>query len=279
MRARRLCCLLAALGCTCFGAPVARGVVVPPPPHCRTLHGQPPCSADVSVSVTPPSGTVYVGEDVVFTVTAANAGPRAEQGVIGLTSSQRGVRITPPGPFRFGPLPAGQQASAQFHVRPAAAGALVLQATLSGTNLAVPDPNSANNVGSASVNAVIGRCTSAVPGTAGDDRIFGTIGGELVNALAGDDLIRTGDGDDCVNGGAGNDTIAGGAGNDLLKGGSGADTISGGPGKDKISGGPGADRINAADGERDTISCGPGTDRLKADRFDRFHGCEHVRIV
>jgi hypothetical protein len=273
---RRFWSLLAVV-CACLAATDARAVVVPQPPHCRALHGQPPCSADVAVSVTPPAGTVYVGEDVVFTVTVTNGGPRAAVGAISLQSSQRGVRITPPGHFNYGPLPPGQQ-TAQFHLRPVAVGQLTLQATAGGLN-ALPDPNPANDVATASINAVIGRCTSAMSGTAGDDRIFGTIGGELVNALGGDDLIRTGDGDDCVNGGPGNDTIAGGAGNDLLKGRGGADTISGGSGRDDISGGAGADRINAADGWRDTISCGLGTDALKADKFDRFHGCEHVRIV
>lgn len=247
---RRFWSLLAVV-CTCIGAADTRGAVLPHPPHCHALAGQPPCAA----------------------------GPRAAAGVISLQSSQRGVRITPPGQFNFGPLPVGQQTTAQFHVRPAAAGPLVLKASLSGMNLAVPDLNSANDVGSASVNALIGRCTSAVPATAGDDRIFGTVGGELVNALAGDDLIRTGDGDDCVNGGSGNDTMAGGAGNDLLKGGPGADTISGGPGRDKIYGGPGRDRINAADGERDLVSCGAGKDSVKVDKIDELGGCERVTIA
>jgi len=288
MSARALGAVVVACGVAVAFTQAADGVVVQPPRvRCVKTPKHPTCSADVSVSVTPPSGTVYVGEDVVFTVTVANAGPDPNGGTVSLIASPRGIRLDAPGvskgcvstcQFNF-TLGAGRNMTAQFHVRPVSAGATTLQASSDQNHLSISDPDVTNNAGSVTVDAVIGRCTSGLIGTPGSDRLFGTVGGEVVNALAGNDLVRTGAGDDCVNGGPGDDDIAGGAGADLLKGGPGSDTMSGGPGMDRISGGPGNDTISAADGERDLVNCGTGKDTVKADKIDSLSHCERVRFA
>ena len=33
------------------------------------------------------------------------------------------------------------------------------------------------------------------------------------------------------------------------------------------------------DGRAESVYCGPGYDTVTADRFDRLHGCEQVKIV
>jgi hypothetical protein len=257
------------------------------PPHCTPASTLPACAVDVSITVTPPSGTVYVGQEVLFAVTVANAGPGPASGLgIALRATPGKVRMRTPASrssclatchFSIKSLGAGKQANVEVRLRPVAAGKTTLEAWLT-----IPPPNdtgAANNSGSAAVTAVVGRCTSGMPATDNADRIFGTVGGEVVNGLAGYDLISGGDGEDCLSGGRGDDRILGGPGADLLKGGPGADVISGGPGHDKISGGPGADTISAADGERDSVNCGPGRDTVKADKADRLRGCERIRVV
>lgn len=76
MLTRQFWSLLVVCACALVFGSEADGVVVRPLASCRDRPTQPACGADVSVTVTPPSGIVYVGEDVAFTVTVANAGPR-----------------------------------------------------------------------------------------------------------------------------------------------------------------------------------------------------------
>ena len=53
----------------------------------------------------------------------------------------------------------------------------------------------------------------------------------------------------------------------------------GGGGWDTFRAGPGNDVIDAADGRAESVDCGSGFDTVYADRHDRLHGCERVKIV
>lgn len=277
---------IALLVLLCAVTPASSAAVTAPPHICSTVH---PCQADVSLSLSPPPGTVYVGEAVTVSLTVTNLGP---------DRASPSIQVADPGtslPSDLGPqyagecissctvsalsVVAGASVSRAIRVRPQIAGPLTITATVAPAHPLFTDPNAANNTATASITAVIGRCTSALWGNSYDNRLVGSIGGDLINASRGDDEVDGNAGDDCIEGGFGNDIIDGGPGNDVLKGGPNRDEIVGGPGRDKIEGSSGGDTIDAADGWRDTISCGLGTDALKADRFDRFHGCEHVTIV
>jgi RTX calcium-binding nonapeptide repeat (4 copies)/Domain of unknown function DUF11 len=256
--------------------------------------GEPACKADLSVALTPPAGTVYVGELVTIAVTGSNAGPDSRIPVtmsvsvpgtvspLGSTHTDGECVASCTVPF----LPLSTQAPLQsvVHVRPEVAGPVTVTATISGQGrLGVPatDPNPANNTATLTLNAVVGRCTSQI---ALPDRsivpadILGSIGGDVINAEDWPDSLDGGAGDDCIAGGAGDDTIRGGPGNDVLHGGFGNDFIIGGPGRDKIQGNDGADLIDTVDGEPDVVNCGFGIDRLRADQFDHFRRCDHVTI-
>jgi hypothetical protein len=279
---------LPAVAAAALALPSPSRAVTPPSLPCgfQSTH---PCQSDFALSLSPPPGTVYVGEAVTVSLTVTNLGP---------DRVSPSIQVTDPGtslPGGLGPEYAGECISSctvsvpslaarasitrAIRVRPQIAGPLSIGATVTQSHPTFTDPNAANNTATTSISAVIGRCTSALGGFSYDDRLVGSIGGDLINASRGDDQIFGNAGDDCIEGGFGNDTIDGGPGNDVLKGGPGRDEIVGGPGRDKIEGSAGGDTIDAADGWRDTISCGLGTDALKADPFDRFHGCEHVRIV
>jgi hypothetical protein len=121
--------------------------------------------------------------------------------------------------------------------------------------------------------------STTVRGLAGDDR---ELGGPLRDCLFGDagsDVLRGRDGEDRLYGGNGGDKLFGGPDEDALNGGPGADDLSGGPGWDVFRGGPGNDTILAADGRGENVYCGDGVDTARLDRYDRPHGCEHVRVA
>ena len=73
-------------------------------------------------------------------------------------------------------------------------------------------------------------------------------GGIIITTGSGADLITTGGGADTIVSGAGNDTIVAGAGKDTINGGSGSDSITGGTGADAMTGGTGADTFVIATG-------------------------------
>lgn len=104
------------------------------------------------------------------------------------------------------------------------------------------------------------KCGTVLRGTPDDDRLIGTGAGERIVGGKGADKLNGRGGDDCV----------------LGKGG--GDRLTGGSGKDHIAGGRGADRIRSRDGRRDVVNCGPGRDRVRADKADRLHACERVRL-
>jgi hypothetical protein len=142
-----------------------------------------------------------------------------------------------------------------------------------------------------------GACATTMPGTSGPDRLSAGSRSATIRGLAGDDrelgsglrdclfgnagadVLRGGGGEDRLYGGAGADTILGGPDEDALTGGPGPDELSGGPGWDVFRGGPGNDTILAADGRGERVYCGPGNDTARLDRFDRPHGCEHVKVA
>ncbi|HEY1594001.1 MAG TPA: hypothetical protein VGF74_01295 [Thermoleophilaceae bacterium] len=242
--------------------------------------------ADLQAGLTVPQDTIYVGQQITMTASVTNLGPAATVGFIRVNVAAPNVSFVPgPGSptsccrFTTGFIAKGTSASQSWQVRVKDASPVTLTATIGLSPQRPSDPNSANDSATVTFTPQIGRCTSPLAGTRGDDKLTGTVGGEVINALGGDDFIRAGAGDDCVNGGAGSDTMLGGDGADLLKGGPGDDVISGGPGQDRISGGAGKDHINAADGARDVVNCGPGNDSGKADKSDSLHGCERIHIV
>jgi hypothetical protein len=123
-------------------------------------------------------------------------------------------------------------------------------------------------------------CPSArLVGTAGADSLNGSSKGERIDALGGDDVVAGNAGDDCVFGGDGDDHLEGGFGRDLLDGGAGDDLIGGGQEVSVIRAGSGNDRISSSNGVADSVDCGSGTDRVVADRSDRLHRCETIRLA
>jgi Ca2+-binding RTX toxin-like protein len=249
--------------------------------------GAPPrVQADLEAGLSVPQGPIFVGQQITLTATLTNLGPEATVTFVRVNVAAPGVSyVHAPGSpptccvFTTGTVAKGASASQSWQVRVKNATPVTLTAAISSAAGRPSDPNPANDTATVTFTPQIGRCTSPLAGTRGDDKLTGTVGGEVINALGGDDFIRAGAGDDCVNGGAGSDTILGGDGADLLKGGPGDDVISGGPGQDRITGGPGKDRINAADGARDVVNCGPGNDSVKADKSDSLRGCERIHIV
>jgi Right handed beta helix region/RTX calcium-binding nonapeptide repeat (4 copies) len=106
-----------------------------------------------------------------------------------------------------------------------------------------------------------GKCSNAIPATAGDDVLEGTAGSDLIRALRGDDEVRGKAGDDCLLGSLGADLIVGGA------------------GTDDLAGGGGPDRVRAADGVAEKVRCGSGRDRAVVDEADRVSGCEREKVA
>jgi Ca2+-binding RTX toxin-like protein len=145
--------------------------------------------------------------------------------------------------------------------------------------------------------APAGPCATKMPGTPGPDWLRAGSHGTTIRGLAGadhelggplrdclyggdgGDVLRGRDGEDGLFGGAGPDKLFGGPDEDSLTGGPGPDELSGGPGWDTFRGGPGDDTILAADGRGENVYCGPGADTARLDRYDRPHGCEHVRVA
>jgi hemolysin type calcium-binding protein len=124
-----------------------------------------------------------------------------------------------------------------------------------------------------------GPCGVIHEATAGPNAFVGGSRADCLFGGAGNDLLRGRGGDDRLYGGEGNDRLYGGADDDHLYGGPGADLLVGGGGWDVFHGGPGNDTIKAADGRAESVYCGSGYDTVTADRFDRLHGCERVKIV
>ena len=177
------------------------------------------------------------------------------------------------------------------------------------------DDQSADGDGSHPLTPARGPCGLILRGTARPDALRGTVGRDSIQGLAGNDKLQGLAGNDCLSGGAGNDLLDGGSGadvihggpandvlrggaqedrlyggrgsdhlygggdDDLLVGGPGRDVLVGGAGWDTFRAGPGNDVIYAADGRAESVDCGSGFDTVYADRHDRLHGCERVKIV
>jgi hypothetical protein len=278
----------------------ACGVLLALPGHAEAalcgFSGEPACKADLSVALTPPAGTVYVGELVTIAVTGSDAGPDSRIPVT-MSVSVPGT-VSPLGSTHtdgecvascvvpFLPLSTTAPLQSVIHIRPEVAGPVTVTATIGSKAVAhglpASDPNMANNAATLTLNAVVGRCTSQIVlpvRSIGPADILGSIGGDVINAEDWPDALDGGAGDDCIAGGAGDDTIRGGPGNDVIHGGFGNDLIIAGPGRDKVQGNDGADVISSVDGEPDVVNCGFGIDRLRADQFDHFRRCDHVTIV
>ncbi len=183
-----------------------------------------------------------------------------------------------------------------------------------GSDLTATPPAGDDESPNGDAHPVRGKCGFVVTGTAGSDTLRGTSGRDTIRGLAGNDVLRGLGGNDCLFGGDGRDTLLGGPGADVLHGGAGDDVLRGGgsedrlygdsgndhlyggadddrlyggPGNDVLVGGGGFDRfyggsgndvIYSADGRAEDVYCGPGFDTVHADRFDRLHDCERVKI-
>jgi Ca2+-binding RTX toxin-like protein len=125
-----------------------------------------------------------------------------------------------------------------------------------------------------------GRCTNALVGTAGGEKIVGTAAGDIITGYAGDDEIEGAGGDDCINGLEGNDLLRGGSGVDTVDGHKGNDRVYGGSGRGTLRGGTGRDRLFGST-LRDTLFGNTGADRLAGGRGadQLFGGAGPDRIV
>ncbi len=126
--------------------------------------------ADVAVLKTASSGSVTIGSNVTFTVTAHNAGPSNATGVqvsdllpSGLTlvtaTPSAGTYTAGSGVWTIGPIPNGSSASLVVVATVTATGTITNTATKSAENES--DPNTTNNSASA---AISGQPTAVVPG-------------------------------------------------------------------------------------------------------------------
>jgi Ca2+-binding RTX toxin-like protein len=115
-------------------------------------------------------------------------------------------------------------------------------------------------------------------GGRGDDRLTAPMNGwGILDGGAGDDVLTGGRQGDNLVGAAGNDRLRGAGGGDLIAAGRGRDLILGGPGRDRINSGAAVPSLPSRDSQRDNVRCGAGRDRVRAERKDRFLGCEVIR--
>ena len=131
---------------------VASTTTVPGAPPPRPQEPTPPTVADVSVSVTAPTGIVFASDDVTYTVVVANAGPAIATGV-GLVVVPAGSRLLAAVAGSIGTLAPGASASTTVTLVPNAS-EMSARFIVSADE---PDPQPANNVAVASTKVVAGH--------------------------------------------------------------------------------------------------------------------------
>ena len=239
-------------------------------------------ATDLSITMSDSADPVDEGADLTYTLTVANAGPDAANGVevvdtlpnqldfVSANASQgtcdsQGKKVT----CQLGALANGATATVTILVRPKRSGQISNTATVSSTDT---DSQSANN-SDTEVTTVVeppappGGLTCAgkdatIVGTAGDDNLVGTSKRDVIVGLQGNDTIDGLEGKDIVCGAAGSDTIRGRGDGDLLKGGGGDDQLKGGDGNDVLRGGGGFDQLAGGRGA-DTLRGGGGPDQCR----------------
>ncbi|HUZ81571.1 MAG TPA: DUF11 domain-containing protein [Gaiellaceae bacterium] len=132
---------------------VASTTTVPGAPPPRPQEPTPPTVADVSVSVTAPTGIVFASDDVTYTVVIANAGPAIATGVRLVIVPARS-RLLAAVAGSLGTLAPGASATTTVTLVPDAAGTMSATATASADE---PDPAPANNVAVVSTPVVAGH--------------------------------------------------------------------------------------------------------------------------
>jgi uncharacterized repeat protein (TIGR01451 family) len=147
----------------------------------RSIAAPPPASADLSVSGSANPNPATVGQNLTYTLTVANAGPDAANGVVlsdplpaGLTfisavATQGSCTGTSVVNCSLGTLTSGVSATVTITVSPTSVGTPANQAAVTS---AVADPNSANNVATIVVT-VVAQSGGGDGGTDGG----GTVGG------------------------------------------------------------------------------------------------------
>lgn len=249
-------------------------------------------ASDLSITKTASPDPVTENTELTYTISVANAGPDAANGVqvvddlpsqvdpVSSVPSQgacdtKGKRVT----CDLGALASGAVATVTIRVLAKKAGLVSNTATVTTTDT---DPNSQNNSATVTTTVVApgggtgSTCAGKQPtlvGTGGADNLVGTTKNDVILALGGDDTVQGLGGKDVVCGAAGNDTIKGQGGNDLLKGGSGDDQIRGGGGDDVLRGGGGLDSLFGGRGA-DALFGGGGSDACRGGSgSDTERGC------
>lgn len=234
-----------------------------------------PRRADLSITKTDDADPVTVGDQVTYTLTAANDGPQDATGVtitdtlpasVTFVSASGGcTEASGTVTCDVGALADNASAERQITVTTNSVGEVSNTASVDGNE---EDPDGSDNSDTETTTVKpLPRCggleVTIDAGTGGDDVINGTAGDDVINAGAGDDVVRGRGGNDVICGGPGDDELVGGAGNDTLLGQAGNDTLRGGPGRDTLKGG----------GGRDSLNGGGGRDACTGDRV-RQRSCE-----
>jgi uncharacterized repeat protein (TIGR01451 family) len=254
-----------------LGAAVAAFAIAP----ATALAATPDLSIEKSDSADPATE----GIEFTYTLTVANAGPDAANGVAvdddvpngldigGATPSQgscdiKGHKLS----CALGELQSGGTAAVTIRVTPRKSGAISNTATVTTTDA---DPVAANNsdtetttINPPAAAPTCAKRTATIVGTTGDDDLVGTPGNDVIAALGGNDSIDGGGGKDLICSAAGLDVVRGNTGADLVRAGGGRDRVRGGSGGDTLRGGGGKDRLKG-NGGNDALLGGTGRDKCR----------------
>ena len=238
-----------------------------------------PPAADLNVTKTANVSSTSIGSFVTYTITVTNLGPSTapDARVSDVIPQGRASSLTSSssqGPAcahsvdesrtavscDLGQLVSG--GSASVTVKHAVVGGGPLTNTVTAGSASIPDPNSANNSASATVN-VINPTTCTLSGTQLSNNLSGTAGVDYICGLGGDDSIAGGASSDTILAGDGDDTLEyeypfDVRGNDVLDGGPGTwdyvyyrdapSAVAANLASGLVSGGAGADQIRGVEG-------------------------------
>jgi uncharacterized repeat protein (TIGR01451 family) len=263
---------------------LALAAIVPAP--AGSQGGEPPPSADLSVSKSDGPDPVTSGTQLTYTVEVRNQGPDPATEVAITDDFPGSVDLVSATPSAGTCDPRGGRVVCTLpSLAPNEVGTLTVVVTVqkkkgsitnsASVQSAVADPQPGNNLDTEVTQVVEptggptckGRQATII-GTEVDETINGTNKKDVVVALGGHDVVFGFDGKDTVCGGTGDDTIRGqadadlirgGSGNDVLRGAVGSDDVGGGAGRDRLGGGLFSDILKGGPG-RDSCNGGPGAD-------------------
>jgi uncharacterized repeat protein (TIGR01451 family) len=248
-------------------------------------------TADLSIDKTDNADPATVGSEFAYSLTVANAGPDAANGVEAVDTLPNEVDFVSATPSQgtcalqgskrltcsLGSLASGGSATVEVRVRAVRDGQAVNTASVTGSPT---DSNRADNEDSEQTTiqepgaATCAGQTADVVGTVGPDTLSGTGGRDVIAGLGGDDVIVGLEGRDVICGGRGEDTIKSGGDADLVRGGGDGDRVRGAEGDDILAGNGGDDNLGGGVGD-DALKGGPGTDRCAGGPgSDIRRGCE-----